>query len=56
MGYGRTLGGRSLHSARNYEQERANLQDGINNSMKAYQEYIDDTLNDDTLSASEKTE
>lgn len=56
MGYGRTLGGRSLHSARDYEQERANLQDGINNSMKAYQEYIDDTLNDDTLSTSEKIE
>jgi len=34
MGYGRTLGGRSLHSARDYEQERVNLQDGINNSMQ----------------------
>ena len=44
-----------LHSARNFEQERADLQEGMNNLMRSYQEFIAETLQDDALSTAEKT-
>lgn len=55
MGYGRSLISHSLHSARNFEQERAVLQEGMNNLMRSYQEFIAETLQDDALSTAEKT-
>lgn len=55
MDYGRSLRGPSLHSTRNFEQERADLREGMNNLIQAYQKFIVETLQDNTLSAAEKT-
>ena len=50
MDYGRSLRRPSLHSTRNFEQERADLREGRNNLIQAYQKFIVETLQDDTLS------
>ncbi|OUQ46887.1 hypothetical protein B5E64_02385 [Drancourtella sp. An12] len=55
MDYGRSLRRPSLHSTRNFEQERADLREGMNNLIQAYQKFIVETLQDDTLSTAEKT-
>lgn len=55
MDYGRSLRRSSLHSTRNFEQERADLREGMNNLIQAYQKFIVETLQDDTLSTAEKT-
>lgn len=49
-----TLSRRQHHSAPDFEQERADLEQGRQNLMAAYRDYIDETMADEELSSAEK--